>query len=397
MINIKEKFECCGCTACASICPQNAISMAEDKEGFLYPKVDNEKCVNCGGCEKVCPIINNKVKVKEQKGYLINNKDLEIRKDSTSGGFITPIAEYFIDSGGVVFGAAFDDNLNVHHIKIVKKEDIYKIRKSKYVQSNLKNIFIDVKKELNDNKYVLFSGTPCQVEGLLKFLGDNRKKLITVDVTCRSIPSPKFYNLYKEYIKKSKLHGEEIKEIIFRDKSVYGYKYSVMTVKSQNYKTSMGMESDAYLRGFFENLSVRPSCYSCKFKKIYPESDFRIWDCFFAEKFSKALGDNIGTTRLLINTQRGIEIFNNIKNRYDCVEIPVNKLIADVKEVKMSVEKPRKREEFFKDMNTLKLEDFFQKYFLCNIKIRIKQRIKIILAKTGLYNNIKYIVYKIKG
>ncbi len=395
-IEIKEKSECCGCTACKSICPQKAIEMKEDEEGFLYPDVDKEKCVNCGLCKKVCPVINSKINSKEQKGYVINNKDLDVRKDSTSGGFITPLAEYIISKGGVVFGAVFDNNLNVCHEKVKKIEEINRIRKSKYVQSNLKETFLEAKEELDKGKYVLFTGTPCQIEGLLKFIGEKNEKLITVDVTCHSVPSPKFYLLYKDYIKK-KLRNEEVNEIIFRDKSKYGYQYSVMTSKSNNFVISNGMESDPFLRGFFEDLTVRPSCYSCQFKKVYPESDFRIWDCFFAENYVKKMGDNLGTTRLLVNTSNGAKIFEKIRNKFECVEVPVNKLILDVKELTISTRKPQKRDVFFKDMNSMSLDEFFKKYFSINLKIKVKKYIKIFLAKTGLYNKIKHIFYRIKG
>ncbi len=396
-INITDKADCCGCTACMNICPKKAIEMEEDEEGFLYPHINKEKCVDCGLCKKTCPILNNKITKKEQKGYILNNKDLNVRKDSTSGGFITPIAEYIIDKGGVVFGAAFDEKLNVFHKKIDKKEEIYQIRKSKYVQSDLRNSFVEAKAELENGKWVLFTGTPCQVEGLLKYLGKKYSNLITVDLACRSIPSCKFYRKYKGFVKKNKLNNEEITNINFRDKSVYGYKYSVMTCKSANHTISRGQESDPFLRAFFSDLSVRPSCYSCAFKKNYPESDFRIWDCFFAEYFEKRMGDNLGTTRLLINSSKGIRVFGELSDEYDYVEIPVSQLINDLKELRVSVSKPKNREQFFKDMNSMEVNSFFNKYFSNNIKIKMKRFLKIFLAKTGLYNRIKHIVYKIKG
>ena len=177
MIEIKEKSQCCGCTACSSICPKKAIVMKQDEEGFMYPIIDKSKCVNCGLCDKVCPVKNVKEEEFEQKAYIVNNKDDEIRKDSTSGGAFTPIAEYVLNRGGVVFGAAFDKNYNVAHTYVDNKENLTILRGSKYVQSFLGDTFKQVKDFLNDNRMVCFSGTPCQIEGLKKFLQKDYKNL----------------------------------------------------------------------------------------------------------------------------------------------------------------------------------------------------------------------------
>ena len=169
MISIKEKEQCCGCTACANICPSKAIKMEEDNEGFLYPKIDLNKCIKCNLCEKTCPVKNSSKSEKIQKAYSLRVKDEDILKTSTSGGFFTPISEWVLKNDGIVIGVAYSRDLRVQHIKIDKnnKEELALLRGSKYVQSYLGNTFQDVKELLNEGKIVLFSGTPCQVQGLI--------------------------------------------------------------------------------------------------------------------------------------------------------------------------------------------------------------------------------------
>ena len=396
-IEIKDKELCSGCTACKNICPKEAIEMVPDEEGFLYPKVNKEKCIKCGKCKKVCPVLNKEKKAKIQSGYVLNNKDLDIRSNSTSGGAFSPIAEFVLEKNGVVFGAAFDENFKVIHQKAETKEELKKFRGSKYVQSDLKNTFKEVKDLLDKKVLVCYSGTPCQIEGLKNFLQKDYEQLITVDVVCHAVPSPLVLKKYLSYIKNTKLHNEEIKQIIFRDKSKYGYKYSVMTVESENYKYSNGVETDPYLRAFFGDLSDRPSCYNCAFKKLYHESDFTIWDCFIAENFDKKLDDDKGTSRILINTKKGHIVFNKIKKKFNYTEIQVDKLTKDVKEMYSSVNYPSKRNKFFEDINKLLERDFFEKYFPNNLKAKTEKSIRVILVKTGLYKRIKVLAKKILG
>ena len=194
MIELKDKINCCGCYACMSICGKHAIALCKDEEGFEYPVVDTNLCVECGLCEKVCPIINVEPEIanQNQKGYLLQIKDDDIRKHSTSGGAFTSIASWVIRQGGVVFGAALDaENYEVHHRYTETIEGLEQFRISKYVQSHVDDCFIKVKKFLNEGRWVCFSGTPCQIEGLYHFLRKKQyEKLVLIDVVCYGIPSP---------------------------------------------------------------------------------------------------------------------------------------------------------------------------------------------------------------
>ncbi len=396
MIENENKENCCGCTACKNICPKNAIEMKEDEEGFLYPNIDKEKCIDCGLCKKVCPIINkvpNKPPI-QQEAYVVNNKNVLVRKQSTSGGAFTAIAEYVIKNNGIVYGASFDNNFNVQHNYTTNINDLQKFRGSKYVQSDVKNTFREVRDFLNAGKMICYSGTPCQIEGLKKYLGKEYENLITVDVVCHAVPSPLVWRKYLHYQKK-KLKMNNIIQVLFRDKSKYGYKYSTMTIKADNKIYQAGVETDPFLRAFFEDLSVRPSCYNCQFKKQYRVSDFTIWDCFEVEKFDNKLDDDKGTSRILIHTKKGKKVFDEISNQFDYKKIDVDDIVQGVKEMYFSVSKNQNRENFFKDINQLEEEEFFNKYFPDNIKVKVERTIRKVLAKLGIYNKIKKVAKRI--
>ena len=396
MIKIEDKAMCCGCTACKSICPTKAIEMVEDEEGFLYPKIDERKCINCGLCDKTCPVLNAKEEKKEQKAYIFQNKDDSIRTESTSGGAFSAIAEYVLKNNGIVYGATFDENFKVIHDYVEKKEELYKFRNSKYVQSEIGNNFLKIKKELENNKLVLFSGTSCQVEGLKRFLNKNYENLILVDVVCRAVPSPL---VWRKYLRLRKEKYKDISKIMFRDK-YYGYKYSNFSIYSKENDKSKeyhaGVESDPYLRAFFSNICDRPSCYKCKFKKQNRESDITIWDCFDVEKYNKKLDDDKGTTRVLTNSKKGDEVIKNISLNNIVEEIDVEKATKGFLAMFQSVKYNAKREEFFKDCNKLTNEELFNKYFPYTFKVKAEKYGRLILLKTGMYKKILNLGKKIR-
>ena len=390
-IKIEDKELCCGCSACYSVCPKNAISMVRDEEGFLYPKVDKDKCINCGLCKKVCPILNKqKFNDYEQKAFLFQNKNEDIRKSSTSGGFFTAIGEYIINHGGVVYGACFDKNFIVNHESATTIEELSKFRKSKYVQSNQNNVFKEIKSLLNSGKLVCYSGTPCQVAGLKSYLMKDYDNLILVDIMCHSVPSPKVFDKYKKMIL-NKLHANKVLDINFRDKSKYGYKYSMMSVLTDKGKYSEGIDTDPYLRAFFKDVSIRPSCYNCNFKTQKRVSDITIWDCFNINEIDKTFDDDKGTTRILVQSKKGEEILNKLNN-INLKEINLSLALKNVKEMTKSVVYNPVRKSFFNDLNN---KDVFNIYFPINAKTKINSFCRKILSITGLYSKVKTIAKKI--
>lgn len=390
-VKIEEKDLCCGCTACYSVCPKNAIKMVRDNEGFLYPEVDKEKCVNCEMCKKVCPILN-KAKLNEfkLKAYLFQNSNEEIRKDSTSGGIFTAIGEFVIKNNGIVYGASFDDNFVVNHIGIENVDKLSKFRKSKYVQSNQNNCFKEIKQYLDNGKLVCYSGTPCQVGGLRAYLRKDYENLILVDIMCHSVPSPLVFEKYKRYILK-KMSANKILNINFRDKSKYGYKYSMMTVETDNGTYCQGIDTDPYLRAFFSDVSVRPSCYNCHFKTMKRVSDLTIWDCFNINEIDKSFDDDKGTTRVLVQSEKGEKLLENLDN-VRLKELDINIAIKKVKEMTNSVNYNNKRKEFFENIND---DNVFEKYYPTNFKTKINSFVRKTLAVTGVYSSVKSFAKKI--
>ena len=397
-IQINDKSECCGCTACANVCPKNAIMMKEDEEGFLYPTIDKEKCINCGLCKTTCPIIKKKHKTKcAQKAYILNNKDDIVRSESTSGGTFTPIAKYVIRRNGAVFGAVIDEKNEVYHTWTKDEKELKRFRGSKYVQSNLKDSYSKVLEFLKNNEWVCFSGTPCQIQGVKSFLENqkcNTEKLVTVDVVCRAVPSPLVLRKYLNF-QKRKMGMNNIDKVIFRDKEKYGYKYSTMTVQNNDKKYQQGVETDPYLRAFFKNYSDRPSCYQCKFRDKDRISDFTVWDCFTVGEFSKKLDDNKGTTRMIIQSKLGNEIFEEIKDEFVYEEIPLEIAIKNVRELKESPVENPSRNEFFEDINTMEESEFFNKYFADTIKVKLERNIRKVLVNTKFYNKMKNLLKKV--
>lgn len=390
MIEIKDKQDCCGCTACAAICQKDCITMKEDKEGFLYPNVDETKCVDCGACERTCPILNVKKKQPfQQKAYIVQNKDESVLRESTAGGAFTAIAKYVLQNDGVVFGVELNKNIVAQYIYITKIADIYKFRNSKYVQSLLGGgVLCKVKSFLKQGKTVCFSGTPCQIEGLKSYLKKDYENLITVDVACRAVPSPMIFRKYVEL--QEQVMADEIKTVRFRDK-YYGYKYSTMNVITDrnhgNYH--QGVESDPWLRAFFSNICDRPSCHNCRFRNQYRVSDFTIWDCFHVGRFSKELDNDKGATRVLVHTEKGREIFENIKEDFFYVEVSPEAAVAGAKEMRESVKPDERRQAFFEDANTMSGKQLFQKYFPVTFRVGAERFIRLTCYRLGIYSMVK--------
>ena len=392
-IEIIDKEMCSGCTACKNKCPKDAITMVEDEEGFLYPQVDKNKCVECEVCKKVCPIIEKKKKDEfKQKGYIFQYNDDEIRKQSTSGGAFTAIADYVIDNKGVVYGVGFDDKFNVIHQKATAKEELEKFRNSKYVQSNPKDTFKEVKNDLEKGILVCYSGTACQIEGLLSYLGKNYENLLTVDVICRAVPSPLLWRKYLKF----RTQKNKAEKIYFREKK-YGYKYSNLTISDGN-KTfyNNGIDTDPYLRAFFSNIASRPSCYNCQFKEQLHKADITIWDCFNSDKYSNDFDDDNGTTRLLLNSNKACKVFDIIKQEHKYLEVEVNELISNFHQMFNAIKYNNKRNDFFNDLNNNDFEEVMNKYFPDTLKCKIEKYSRLLLIKIGIYKPIIKLGRKIR-
>ena len=304
MITIKEKKKCCGCTACATICPHHALTMKADKSGFLYPIVDKNKCINCGLCEKVCPILHENEERIPTYSFAIKNNDEEVRLKSSSGGLFPIIAGKTIEAGGIVYGATFDKQWNVKHIGITKMEDLHLLQGSKYVQSNTIGIYKNIKQKLLEGINVLFTGTPCQVAGLNHYLQKRYKNLITIDFICHGVPSPK---IWKDYLSELKdLHNHPITNIEFRNKATGWKDYQFIITFADSVKDGEKTQKyichhtdNLYMRLFLDNYILRPSCHSCIFRKGKGGSSYTLGDYWGIQNFNAEFDDNRGTSLFL--------------------------------------------------------------------------------------------------
>lgn len=360
MINIEDKTKCCGCHACFNICPKNAITMEEDEKGFKYPIINKEKCVDCGLCEKVCPIINKKEKQASQKAYACYNKDEKVRLESSSGGVFSLIANYILENNGVVFGAAFDNEFKVKHILVDKKEDLYKLRTSKYVQSSINDTYRKAKEYLEKNVKVLFTGTPCQVNGLLTFLGKEYENLYTQDIICHGVPSPKVWEKYLKYRKK-KDENEKIEDVNFRKKDNGWGKYE-FSIKYSNKEVAIDHNKDIYMNAFLRDVSLRDSCYKCSFKDKIRKTDITLADFWGINNIKPEMNDDKGTSLIFVNSNKGNELLEKIKNNLVIDEVNFEESIQYNKSMYISSSQNKSRDKFFENLDKLEFDELVKKY-----------------------------------
>lgn len=311
MINIKNLEDCCGCTACASICNHNAITMLPDSLGFLYPVVDESKCTNCGLCEKVCAFNNSydtSLNLLDPIAYGARQKSLDEVMKSRSGAVFAAISDNILESGGVVYGVGYTDHFRVVHKRATTKEERDEFRGSKYVQSDLNNVFRCVKKDLKDGFTVLFSGTPCQTAGLNSYVGSKlRSKLLLVDIVCHGTSSPKVWEDYLSYIEKKE--KSKIVNVNFRNKKIFGWNAHKETFDFENGKTKW------FRYRFYNEIHMRMSCQKCPFSNTKRPSDITLGDFWGYEKNLPSMHtDNYGCSMVYCNTEKGKEMFNTIKS-----------------------------------------------------------------------------------
>ena len=315
------KFEnnalCNGCGCCFNICPQNAIKMQQNEQGFLYPEVDESICVNCGLCLEKCPLNNTKY---ENFGNpecfaVMANDEIRLNK-SSSGGIFTVLAEYILELGGYVCGVAFDEFGLVSHTIIDNVSDLQKLKGSKYLQSDTSDVYRRIKQLLDVNKILLFTGTPCQVAGLNSYLQRQYENLITVDIVCHGVPSPM---VYKKYI--NELIGDEkFVDTNFRDK-IHGWTPNLTTTTTTTVRIHQNASStDDYMRAFLQNLSLRESCFACPFQNIPRQGDLTIGDFWGIDSVNRLYNDQKGTSLLTINNNQGQKYVNLIKNQFKLFE-----------------------------------------------------------------------------
>lgn len=413
MITITSKSKCCGCSACVQRCPKHCIVLVEDNEGFLYPNADSNACIDCGLCEKVCPVINKDDEQEPLEVFAALNPNEDIRVKSSSGGIFTQLAEKIIEKGGVVFGARFDEQWEVVHDYVETKEAIGIFRGSKYVQSRIGDNYKIAEAFLKEGRGVLFSGTPCQISGLRKYLRKDYDNLLLVDFICHGVPSPGVFRTFlRDEIDKNALMGVGknsvllpciplvsegdgldckgwgIKSISFRDKRNGWKKFGFALVLSK--ATAAGEENSVllsytplhenlYLRGFSKDLYLRPICHTCPVKHLSSGSDITLGDYWGIAFTMPELDDDKGVSAITVNTEKGRVALHSTDVQLRPASL--TDLLVHNSALQNSVPIPPQRELFFRNDG----KTFEEKIrVLCSEPITVRRLIKKILRKLHL-------------
>lgn len=382
MIDIKDKSTCTGCTACYNICVHTAISMVEDREGFSYPHVNPELCVNCGLCDKTCPIPQRgkqEVDCNALEAYVAHySQNDDIWYKSSSGGVFTAIVDYVLENKGVVFGAAYNSHWEVEHEQASTKEEAIAFRGSKYVQSRLNNTFKIVKQDLQEGLLVLFSGTPCQVAGLKAYLMNDYDNLLTVDLLCHCVPSPRLFRDYINYIQNK--YSKRISQINMKDKTLGWDKFQTPRIYFDDGSSLFNIDDTKLWESiFYSHIAVRPSCYECSFSNLNRVGDITIGDYWGVEKFHPEYNVPRGASIVLINSKKGENAFakfskNLAFEKTDPIKALPSSLVYTVKP------HPR-RAQFWAEYETKSFKQIIHKYFGMGCYSKLKKVVRVMLTK----------------
>lgn len=380
MIQIVDKQNCCGCYACYNICPTKCIHMQSDVEGFGYPVVEIDECTECGLCEQVCPILEDKTAGNyEPLAYACINNNETIRLESSSGGLFSLIAEQVIDDGGVVFGANFNENFEVEHSCVEIKGELEKFRGSKYVQSRIGETYKQAKQLLKSGRKALFTGTPCQIDGLKSYLGKFYSNLLCVDIVCHGVPSPGVWKKYVDY--RQAKASSAAQRISFRRKDDGWKRYSVSFLFENNTEYRKTLDKDLYMRAFLKNVCLRPSCYACQFKTIHRQSDITLADFWGIDHMLPDMDDDKGTSLIFVNSKAGQAMIEQIADKMKFKEVDINEAVKYNSAAIKSVDTNSNREKFFEELHKLTFDELVKKYCTDKLSIRVKRKTKAVLKK----------------
>lgn len=396
--DVKLSKDCTGCGACVQICPKHCIKMIADKEGFLYPDIDNNICIKCDICNRTCPEIISRQKHKFiQKAYISVNKNKESLLNSSSGGVFAALANLILKMDGFVYGCTLDSKFKVIHTDIQYIEDIPKLQGSKYVQSNTLNTFFEVKTKLSHGDLVLYSGTPCQIAGLKSFLKKEYNNLITADVICHGVASQSFFDGYIQWLKKL-LNGNII-EFYFRDKHKYGWGCTgaVKYIKnSKIYNKNIIPPENYYYYYFLKGYIYRESCYKCKYANINRLADFTMGDFWGIERYISKFPSEDGVSVMLVNSQKGNKLLKKLKSEMNISEIPIENVVRENHQLNNPMIRNNIRDEIYRQFIDGGFEAVASAF---NNNNKIKRRLSALKARMPkkVKKAFKVIKFKVKG
>lgn len=350
-MNILNNFEvekCCGCGACINTCPVKALDYSQDKFGFIVPQINEDLCINCGKCIKVCPYHNSEKKEKTPLiTYAAVNKDEKIAINSSSGGIFGAVASYFIKNGGVVYGCELTNDLKAQHSRIDDIGGINRIMRSKYIQSYMGDAFVKVRDDLKSGRKVLFSGTPCQISGLLSYLGElaESKDLFVVDIVCHGVPSQLFFDTYIEYLGVKERHRVESYSFRFKKKYLNGMKWYSHYKLENNKTATFNWPEDSYNYYYMKGVSNRESCYSCPFASLNRESDLTLCDYWHWTNCGVSFKKGSSVSAVIVNSEKGRYIIDSVKGGLLIEETSLDKVVKYNGCINHCVDRPGERDE----------------------------------------------------
>ncbi|WP_077611307.1 Coenzyme F420 hydrogenase/dehydrogenase, beta subunit C-terminal domain [Clostridium sp. Marseille-P2415] len=374
MDNIKVVGKACvGCRSCEQSCPVKCIRLRPNQEGFLYPDVDEQVCLSCGVCLKKCPAFDFKPQGRKPVRVLgFKSNDRERILQSASGGASDLFARFIIQAGGSVYGCAYTENLEARHIKVDKIEDLYRLQSSKYVQSDLKYCYDSAKSELDKGKLVLFTGTPCQIGGLYKYLGNlSYDNLFTVDIICHGVPSPELLRKYFAY--QEKKLGEELKYFNFRSKEKRGWGTQYLLKTKTKTKTNL-LSLDKYGKHFMDGDCYRECCYECSYANTDRVGDITIGDFWGVEKSNPGFASISGVSAVLINSEQGNKLFERVESQASVIETELEAVLLKQGNLQHPTVRPACRDDFY--------EGIQDENFIENLKVGVcmKERLKTLMS-----------------
>ena len=393
MLSDADKTKCTGCGACSNACPKRCIKMLPDEKGFLYPFVDRSLCIKCGLCEKVCPALNAKAFNGLKIAYASYCLEDNARLVGSSGGLFGVLARETIRRGGIVIGASWNEDCKgVRHVAANDESELKALYSSKYLQSDAGESYKAVRSALEEGRYVLFSGTSCQVNALKLFLGKDYQNLLTIDVICHGVPSPKVWSDYVS--QKEAEYGANVVHAAFRNKR-FGWQRSVLLLLLSDGREYCRLQSeDEYVRGFLANLYLRPSCYECKCKGEHVSSDITLGDFWGIERLMPGLNVDKGVSAVILNTDKGRSFFDGIKDKLFCGEVSYQDVVLGNPSLVRPCAKPKKSDLFWKFYKSKGLDVALKRSLKVSFVSRCKRFSYKAIRKVG--RPIKRFIMKLK-